>query len=196
MRVQQWMSPHTITVSPEADAAATLHEMRKKKVRRFPVMDQGMLVGIITQSDLHTALGRHGSKVRRPPPAEKFRVGELMTRNPATIAPEASLEEAAAAMYKLRISGLPVVAGQELVGIITETDMFRAFVIILGFTGPGGVIEFELDKPDHLLSQLRDRTAGMIVRNMVVFQDPRNGKFEVRMKVRGREELPTKRAPK
>lgn len=195
MNVREWMTAHPLTTTPGASLTSAFDEMRKKKIRRLPVVDQGKVVGIITQSDLHAALGTNPAN--RPAGSAGPRlVSEVMTPDPSCIGPDAPLDDAAAQMYKLRISGLPVVDASGLVGIITETDMFRAFVVILGFTESGVVAEFELEKPDHLLAQVRQRTADMIVRNLIVYQDPRNGRMGVRMKLRGRELMPTKRMPK
>ncbi len=192
MRVSQWMSPEPLTIPSDLLIVEALGEMRKKKVRRFPVVDNERLVGIITQSDIHAHIGPLAPGNARVSGARRI-VRECMTANPATIGPDASLAEAAAEMYRRRISGLPVVAGDRLTGLITETDMFRAFVIMLGFTEGGGEIEFELDRPDHLLAQIRQRTGDMIVRNLLVYQDPRTGKMGVRMKLRGRELDPTRK---
>ncbi|MCS6848265.1 MAG: CBS domain-containing protein, partial [Anaerolineae bacterium] len=91
------------------------------RVRRLPVMDAGKLVGIITLGDL-----RQANATVDNPEAAKMRVELIMTENVVTVTPQTSLRDAAKLMIKHKISGLPVMDGSELVGIITESDIFRA----------------------------------------------------------------------
>ena len=193
MKVTNWMTKDPITTTPSAGLMSVLAEMSRKKIRRMPVMGDGRVVGIITKSDIYAALGPLDNLSARLSQG-KVNVGAYMTPDPVTLGPEASLEEAAAVMYRRRVSGVPVLEDEKLVGIITETDMFRAFVELLGFTDAGAMVEFDLEKPDHLLSQIRKKTANMIVRNLIAFHHHHTGKMQVRMKLRGREITPTKRA--
>jgi len=127
--VKDWMSRDVITALPslgllEADAL-----MREHSVRRLLVVENGRLVGIVTHGDIREA---------RPSPATSLstwemnyllaslNIGEVMIRNPKFISPEATIGEAADIMLMNKISGLPVVdAAGKLVGIITESDIFR-----------------------------------------------------------------------
>jgi acetoin utilization protein AcuB len=109
--------------------------MIDNKVRRLPVMDKGRLVGIITMEDLRRAEPPTGiglNLVKITDVLSKMTVRQVMTKDPMTIAPDASLMDAAQTMLDHRISALPVIEDDQLVGIITESDIFRAFVKMEG----------------------------------------------------------------
>lgn len=130
-QVSGWMSKPVIGVEPHTALPAALDLMRARKVRRLPVIAGGKLLGIVTYGDLREAnpsgatdLSVHELNYL----LAKLPVEKIMTPNPYTISPYASLTEAAKLMLERKISGLPVVDGDEVVGMITESDIFRAFV--------------------------------------------------------------------
>ena len=105
--------------------------MIENKIRRLPVMDGDTLIGIVTLENLRrinpiSVAGLDILHINEM--LAKLPVRQLMTGNPITISPAASLIDAARLMLKHKISALPVLDGSELVGIITESDIFRAFV--------------------------------------------------------------------
>jgi acetoin utilization protein AcuB len=121
MLVRDRMTSPVITTRPETDTSAALKTMYVHKVRRLPVVNErGALVGIVTQRTLY----EHG-KATTP-------VGDLMTPSPYTTAAEVPIVEAAAKMRTLGFGALPVVDHGQLVGIITESDIFDAFLDVLG----------------------------------------------------------------
>ena len=141
MLVRERMSKHPLTVTPDAPVDATLKRMRDEKVRRFPVVDEdGNLVGMVSEKDLLYAA---------PSPAtslsvyemhylySRIKVAEVMQRNVISVPDDAPIEEAARIMVDNKIGGLPVMRHGELVGIITETDIFKAFMEMLGARDPG-----------------------------------------------------------
>jgi acetoin utilization protein AcuB len=141
MLVRKRMTPNPITVTPDMSVSDGMALMREKKVRRLPVVDShGQLVGIVSDSDLLYA---------SPSPATslsvweihdllyKLKIDKVMTRNVITVAEDTPLEDAARIMVDRRIGGLPVMADKKLVGIITETDVFKAFLTQLGARRPG-----------------------------------------------------------
>lgn len=130
--VRDWMTPDVIFVSSETRLSEADQLIVDNMIRRLPVVDNGQLVGICTYGDIREA---------RPSPATSLSVWELnyllsqltvkdiMTPNPVTIGPNATIGEAARLMLKNQISGLPVVDGAgKLIGIITESDIFRLVV--------------------------------------------------------------------
>jgi len=136
MLVGERMTRHPITVREDEKVEDALNLMRKKKVRRLPVLDaKGKLVGIVSEKDLLYA---------SPSPAttlsvyemhyllSKLEVKEVMTRHVITVTEFAPIEEAARVMVDSKIGGLPVMRGDTLVGIITETDLFKVFLELLG----------------------------------------------------------------
>jgi acetoin utilization protein AcuB len=98
------------------------------RVRHFPVMEDGEVVGVMSQRDLYKAsLGsvmKYGAKAQREF-LEAIPVKEVMKSPPITIAPHASVKEAARLMIEKKIGCLPVLDGAKLVGIVTETDMLK-----------------------------------------------------------------------
>ncbi len=155
MYVLNSMTSNPYTVTPDATIAETLEIMRQKKVRRLPVLENGRLVGIITERKLLEV---------SPSPATslsifeinyllaKTKVVSLMTRDVYTVMPGTLLEEAARIMRDHDIGALPVLDGGQLVGIITETDLFDAFLEIMGYRSRGTrlSIDVEDDKPGNL----------------------------------------------
>ncbi len=98
------------------------------RVRHFPVIDDGKVVGVVSQRDLYKAsLGavmKYGEKAQRAF-LEGIVIKEIMSDPPITIAPHASVQEAARLMMEKKIGCLPVLEGAQLVGIVTETDMLK-----------------------------------------------------------------------
>jgi predicted transcriptional regulator len=101
------------------------------RVRHFPVMEDGKVIGVVSQRDLYKAsLGsvmKYGEKAQRAF-LEGIAVKEIMTEPVITIAPHASVQEAARLMMDKKIGCLPVLEGPKLVGIVTETDMLKLVV--------------------------------------------------------------------
>lgn len=130
-QVKDWMTPDVITVSSSCSLPEAYWLMIDNKVRRLPVVDNGILVGIVTLENLRriSPVSVAGLDVLQiNDMLAKLPVQRLMTQNPDTITPDASLLEAARLMLEHQISALPVLDGNRVVGIITESDIFRAFV--------------------------------------------------------------------
>ena len=127
--VRDWMTQEVITISPETSLAEAHKLMEGKRIRRLPVMDHGQIVGIVTLGDVRGAEPSRASSLsvwEMNDLLAKLKVVEIMSRKSVTIQQNASIGEAARIMFDNKFSGLPVVdeAGR-LVGIITESDIFR-----------------------------------------------------------------------
>lgn len=130
MLVRDFMSTSVAHVAPGTAAADALALMNRRHIRRLPVTKNNTVLGIVTRTDLvRTAPSSPGA--RRPT------VEEVMTRNPVTVAPDVTLEEAAVLMRRHNIGALPVLAHGSLVGIITESDIFEAFISVMGLRSGG-----------------------------------------------------------
>jgi acetoin utilization protein AcuB len=135
MLIGERMTHPVITVSPDLPIADALSLMRKEHIRRTPVTQDGKLIGIVSNEDLLNA---------SPSPAtslsvfemtyllSKITVKDVMSKNVLTITEDMPIEEGARIMADNKIGGLPVVRGEELVGIITETDLFKVFLELMG----------------------------------------------------------------
>jgi acetoin utilization protein AcuB len=141
MLVYERMSRHPMTVSPNTPVEQALKRMRDEKIRRFPVVDDdGKLVGIVSDKDLLYAA---------PSPAtslsiyelhylySRITVSQVMTREVVTVEEDDPIEEAARVMVDNKIGGLPVMREGKLVGIITETDIFKTLMEMMGARDPG-----------------------------------------------------------
>jgi len=121
MIVKDRMSSPAITAPPSTDTTTALRTMYTRKIHRLPVVDdRGRLIGIVTQRDL-----LEKSKGSAP-------ISEVMRANPYTTTPEVSLIQVAVLMRDLGIGALPVLDHSQLVGVITESDVFDAFLELLG----------------------------------------------------------------
>jgi acetoin utilization protein AcuB len=130
MLVREWMTTVLVTVRPDSPVAEAQHLMRHRRIRHLPVVDGERLVGIITDRDVRTTL---------PSPATSLAAGEVrylldrllvervMTRAVITIGPDAPIADAVGLVLAHRIGALPVMERGRLIGIITETDLLRAF---------------------------------------------------------------------
>jgi acetoin utilization protein AcuB len=136
MLVRQIMTKKPITIRTDISVSDALDLMHEKKVHRLPVLDtKGRLVGIVAEGDLLYA---------SPSPATslnvweihsllaKLKVDKVMTRKLIIVADDTTVEEAAQIMVEKKIGGLPVVCEKKLVGIVTETDLFKVFISMLG----------------------------------------------------------------
>jgi acetoin utilization protein AcuB len=136
MLVRELMTPNPATVQPDTPVTNALRLMREHKVRRLPVVDgHGRLVGIVSDKDLLYASPSPATTLSMweiPELLSKLRVETVMTRDVITVVEKTPLEEAARIMADRKIGGLPVMQGPDLVGIITETDLFKSLLELLG----------------------------------------------------------------
>jgi len=135
MLVGERMSRPVITVSPDAPINDVLAMFKEEHIRRAPVIKNGKLVGIITQTDL---LNASPSPVTTLSVWEmhylisKVTVARVMTKRARVVDVNTPIEEAARIMADYKIGGLPVVNLDRVVGMITETDLFKVFIEMMG----------------------------------------------------------------
>lgn len=118
MQIHEIMSTGVVTITPAEAATAAWTRMRRRAVRHLVVMDGGQVVGVLSERDLG---GRAGARIRR-----NRTVRDLMTRRIEVADPEATVDDAANLMRERLIGSLPVMDGDDLVGIVTATDVFEA----------------------------------------------------------------------
>ncbi len=124
LAVRDVMSTDLVTVSPQESARRAYELMRDRRFRHLPVVADGRLVGIVSDRDLRPVL--------LSPGLAGATVAEIMSEEPTTIAPEAPVEDAASLIVVKKIGCLPVLDGERLVGIVTETDLLAVLVELLG----------------------------------------------------------------
>jgi acetoin utilization protein AcuB len=135
MFVGERMSRPVISVSPDAPINEVLAMFREEHIRRAPVMKDGKLIGIVSERDL---LNASPSEVTSLSIWElnylisKVTVKRVMSKKVITVDQDTPIEEAARIMADKKIGGVPVVSGGKVVGIITETDLFKIFLELMG----------------------------------------------------------------
>lgn len=127
-------NPMTVTSDTKVDEVA--HLMKKHNFRRLPVVDDGKLVGFLSDSDLMRVAPSPATTLSRyeiNSLLAKICVRDIMKKDVVSVNVDATIEEAALIMYKNKIGGMPVVSNMgAVVGVITETDIFKTFVDVMG----------------------------------------------------------------
>lgn len=147
MLVRDWMSTKLITIDENESITKAMGIIKDHKIRRLPVVKDDKLIGMVTDRDLKEATP---SKVSTLDIHElygvlsKIKVKDIMSKSLITIGPDESVEKAAVIMLENKISGLPVVQKDALVGVITQTDVFRVLTGITGIYRGGIKIALEL----------------------------------------------------
>ena len=127
-------NPMTVTADTKVDEVA--HLMKKHNFRRLPVVDDGKLVGFLSDSDLMRVAPSSATTLSRyeiNSLLAKICVRDIMKKDVVSVNVDATIEEAALIMYKNKIGGMPVVSNMgAVVGVITDTDIFKTFVDVMG----------------------------------------------------------------
>lgn len=135
MLVRDVMTANPTTIAPTASVREALERMRALRVRHLPVLRGTKLVGLVTWTDVMRAAvppSAGEGPARRVDLPEELRVSDIMARDLHTTTPDAPVEEAAALLRKHKIGCLPVLERGQLVGIVTESDLFDALVYLRG----------------------------------------------------------------
>lgn len=143
MFVREWMTRQLITVEPTNTLVEASQLMAKHRIRRLLAVDSHGLQGIVSDRDVRSGLADGID-----------RVSLCMARDIITISPANALEEAAAKMVLHRIGGLPVLEEEKLVGIITEVDIFRGMIHLMGYARPGFRVEVDVPHEVHFSQML------------------------------------------
>lgn len=135
MLVGERMSHPVITVTPDLPVMDALELMRRERIRRAPVVQDGKLVGIVSAKDLLNATPSSATLLSVWEVnylVSKIRVKEVMTKKVLTTNVDTPIEEAARVMADNKVGGLPVMRDGKVVGIITETDLFKILLEMMG----------------------------------------------------------------
>ena len=192
MLVRERMTTPAVTITPETPFQEALKLMRDKKFRRLPVVDSaGKIVGIVSERDM-----LHAS----PSPATslsvwevnyllwKLKISDIMTHNVLTINQDMPIEDAASLMVTHKIGGVPVVDnGGKVVGVITETDIFKAFAEMLGSGEKGLRLTLQVPSGSGTLAKLSQAIyqAGGVIISVGSLDKESDGQRELIIKVRG-----------
>ena len=153
--VENWMNPNVITVDADDSMLDATKLLKEHNIRHLPVLEKGKLVGVITDRDLKraspsdaTALEAHELLYL----IANIKVREIMTKNPITVPYNYTIEEAAELLLQARISGMPVVDKDgDVIGTITQTDLFKVLISLTGVGKKGVQFAFLLeDRPGSI----------------------------------------------
>jgi len=157
MLVRDRMSAPAITAETRTSLAEALGLMRRLGIRRLPVMQRSRLVGIVTWTDLMRAQPSLVAGVDAESASaflERTAVREIMSPDPMTIGPDAPIEAAAVIMRREKIGGLPVVEKRSLLGMVTESDIFEAFIDLTGLRQGGARLVVDLSGRPNAIAGL------------------------------------------
>ena len=168
MFVGKMMTKKVITAAPEDTLKQAADLLAGNRVHRLPVVRDGRLVGIVSDSDIRNAAMRDTAPGKAP--AVERTVGEIMTREVITVTPWDTVEDALLVLQKKRLGALPVAEGSRMVGIITKADVLAALIETLDIEGIGVRIEVLLPRDATSVRKLVDLIAdqGIEIRSLVL----------------------------
>ena len=146
MKIRSLMIPDPITITADATISKALEVMKVNAIRHLPVVTGAdRLVGFVTLADLKQGL--------IPSMLAEVELKDLMVTDPITAHPDDDVEKAARLIYAHKIGGIPVVDRERLVGIITESDILRTFIDMMGILSSGNRIDIAAGSQSGVLKQ-------------------------------------------
>jgi acetoin utilization protein AcuB len=191
------MTHNPITVTPDISIAEAMERMKRETVRRFPVLDKNRnLVGIVAYDDL---LHASPSAVTSLSVWEvsyllsQVKIREVMTKKVITVTEDTTLEEAARLMVDNKIGGLPVMRDNMVVGIITESDVFKVFMELLGAREVGTrltvLAPYFKGSLAQISSAITERGGLILALNTFLGEDPTNWGCQLKVADISKDEL-------
>lgn len=197
MFVGDRMTRRPITIHEDASVDEALQLMRNEKIRRLPVINKdGRMVGIVSELDLLKVSPSPATSLsiyEIPYLLARIKMRDIMTREVITVTEDTPLEEAARIMADHKIGGLPVMRGDKLVGIITETDMFKIFLEMLGARESGVRLTVLVPEKRGVLAKISGKIAetggNILALGTIMGEDPSNRELMVKVADVPREQL-------
>jgi len=147
MKVKDLMIPDPITIGPRSSISKAIELMKKNSIRHLPVVTKNkMLKGFLTLADLKQGL--------IPSMLADVTLSDLIIKKPITVHPEDDIETAAGLIYKYKIGGMPVIKNGKVVGIITESDILRAFIDMMGLLTDSSRVDVVIGEDPGLLRKV------------------------------------------
>lgn len=157
MAVKDFMTRKVVYISPDTTIAHAADMMREQKLHRLPVIENDQLVGLVTEGTIAEASPSKATSLsiyEMNYLLNKTKVGDVMIRDVVTISQFASLEDATYLMLKNKIGILPVVDNEQLYGVITDRDIFKAFLEVSGYGEEGVRLRFVTENKVGVLEQI------------------------------------------
>ncbi len=186
MLVKEWMAKDPIVIDENTSIMKATQMMKEHRIRRIPVVRDGKLIGIISDRDIKEAAPSKATSLDVHELyylLSEIKVKDIMTPDPITLKENDSVEKAAVIMLENRISGIPIVDDNDhVIGVITQTDVFKVMISITGAYKSPIQIAFEMeDSPgslNKLLNLIREQ-GGRIVSVLTSHENMPEGKREV-----------------
>jgi len=160
MIVKDWMHKGVVTIDAKDSMSSATKLMKENSIEILPVMKKNKLVGIVTDRDLKRASASDATTLEIHELfflLTKVKVKDLMSVPPITVPADYTIEETAQVLLKHKISGVPVVGPKgEIVGIITQSDIFKALIEMTGIDKKGVLIAFEMKNQPGSIKELTD----------------------------------------
>lgn len=147
MKVGEWMERELITIDRNTTIQETISLMKKHSIRHLPVIEEGRLVGLVTEGDMR--------QVFVASLIEELSIDDVMIKDPITVKVDTEIDDAARVIYYNKIGGLPVVdEGQGLLGIITVADIMAAFIELMGVLKSSSRIDIVLGQDPEAFEEV------------------------------------------
>jgi len=158
--VENWMNPNVITVDADDSMLDATKLLKEHNIRHLPVLEKGKLVGVITDRDLKRASASDATTLEAHELLyliANIKVREIMTKNPITVPYNYTIEEAAELLLQAKISGMPVVDKEgDVIGTITQTDLFKVLISLTGVGKKGVQFAFLLEDRAGSIKEVAD----------------------------------------
>ena len=148
MLVKNRMTTEVITLNPDQTLLKTMTLIQKKTIRHLPVVQEGKVVGMVTERDIRKAGASDSSSLsifELNYLMDQIKVSSFMSKKVISVSPDEPIEAAAKLIYDHKIGALPVVDENRLVGLITSSDILETFIEVLGINEPSVRVELELE---------------------------------------------------
>jgi len=191
MLVKNWMSKNVVTIDANDAMQDAMRVLKEHGIRMLPVMKKGKLVGIVTDRDLKKASASDATTLEIHELLyllTKIKVNDIMTRDPIAVPPDYTVEETAQVLLDSKISGAPVVDDYgQVVGIITQTDLFRVLISLTGIGNGGIQFGFQVEDKPGSIKEVADvirAFGGRMVSILTSYDDVPNGYRKVYIRMR------------
>ena len=190
MLVGNWMTKDVISVDVNDSMQDAARLIRGHKIKHLPVMENGKLVGIVTDKDLKRASASDVTTLEIHELLfliSQIKISDIMTKDPITIPRDCTIDEAAQILLEHKLSGAPVVDDEgQVAGVITQTDIFRGLVLFTGVKKAGIQFAFQLEDRPGSIKEVSDiiRNYGCLLVSILSGQDVQAGYRRVYIRVR------------
>jgi acetoin utilization protein AcuB len=185
MFARDYMTRNVVTIHPDDYLIDVRKRMLEEGVRHVPVVDDGKLVGIVSLNTIRDAAPSKATDLSIHEIhylLSKMRIRDVMKKNVVTCGPDDHVEDVAKVMQSKRIGAVPVVEKGRLLGVLTNDDMFRILMKILGMDTPGKRITFEMERGqgEHLVDIVKAvKSRGKFIKSLLSVESPHPGRQTV-----------------